>query len=98
MPTSISNSWTLGIAPPGERAVAQSAATLQPLRWEGRHRLANGQVKWLQISTQPERTANGNTLWDGLLLDVTEHKRTDKRLRMLESSIDNRKREIGVRL
>ena len=35
------------------------------------------------------RTSSGDTLWDGLLLDVTEHKRADERLRMLESSIDN---------
>ena len=71
------------------RAVAESVATLGPLRWEGRHRLANGQLKWLQISAQPERTADGDILWDGMMLDITERKRAENRLRMLESSIDN---------
>ena len=71
------------------RAVAESVATLQPLRWEGRHRLTNGQLKWLQISAQPERTADGDILWDGMMLDITERKRAENRLRMLESSIDN---------
>ena len=72
-----------------ERAVAESVRTLQPLRWEGRHRLASGQLKWLQISAQPERAPDGGTRWDGMFLDITERKRADNRLRMLESSIDN---------
>ena len=72
-----------------DRAVAESVAALRPLRWEGRHRLADGQLRWLPISSQPERTPDGDTLWDGVMLDVTERKRAENRLRMLEISIDN---------
>ena len=72
-----------------DRAVAESVAALRPLRWEGRHRLADGQLRWLQVSSQPERTPNGDMLWAGVMLDVTERKHAENRLRMLESSIDN---------
>ena len=75
--------------PACERAMAASVDEKKPLRWEGRHRLASGQLKWLQVSAQPEITANGDVLWDGVMLDTTERRKAENRLRMLESSIEN---------
>ena len=72
-----------------DAAVAASRATLQPLRWEGRHMLPSGRTKCLQISARPERRPNGDTIWDGILLDVTERRQTEERLWMLESSVEN---------
>ncbi len=75
--------------PSCERAMAAAVHQGTPLRWEGRHRLANGQLKWLQVSAQPERTPGGDVLWDGVMLDTTERRKAENRLRMLESSIEN---------
>ncbi len=72
-----------------DKAVAAALATTTPLRWEGRHILASGQIKWLQISATPERLANGDLFWDGVALDNTERKHSGDRLLMLESSIEN---------
>ena len=75
--------------PAYERAMVESVNEGKPLRWEGRHRLANGQLKWLQVSAQPERAPGGDILWDGIMLDTTERRKAENRLRMLESSIEN---------
>ncbi|MBV9848761.1 MAG: GAF domain-containing protein, partial [Armatimonadetes bacterium] len=60
-----------------DRAVAESAASLQPKKWEGRILLPTGEQKWLQLASRPERQANGDVLWDGLLIDITERKRAE---------------------
>ena len=75
--------------PARQRMIAEALGTMKPVRWEGRHLLASGQTRWLQMSTQPERAATGDVFWNGVILDVTERKRTEERLRMLESSVDN---------
>ena len=75
--------------PACERAMTQSVNEEKPLRWEGRHRLPSGQLKWLQVSAQPESTPQGDVLWDGVMLDTTERRKAENRLRMLESSIEN---------
>ncbi len=75
--------------PTRQSAVATAAATLEPLSWEGRHILPSGITRWLQISAQPERGANGDLFWDGVALDITARKASEDRLRMLESSVEH---------
>ena len=52
-------------------SVAESAATLRPWRWEGRFRMPGGEVKWVAGASQPRRLEGGDTMWDGLVTDVT---------------------------
>ena len=63
-----------------DKAVAAATAAMAPLRWEGRHVLASGKTKWLQLCALPERAANGDMFWDGIVLDNTERKRAEDRL------------------
>jgi PAS domain S-box-containing protein len=58
------------------QSIAVSAQTLSPWRWEGRA-LINGTLKWFQGASRPERQANGDILWDGLLMDITDRKQAD---------------------
>lgn len=60
-----------------ERSVIHSAQTLEPWQWEGRF-LRKGQMRWVQCASRPQRQPNGDTLWDGVLMDVTEHKQVEK--------------------
>ena len=83
-----------GLVHPEDRAaraaaVTHSLATLEPLKWMGRHVLASGQTKWLEISSKPEYSANGDVLWDGVVLDATERQDKENRLLMLESSVEH---------
>jgi len=63
---------------PGMQAsVMQSAQTLEPWRWEWRITTPSGRHKWLQGMGQPRRQPDGSTLWDSLILDITERKRVE---------------------
>src|SRR2546430_7034686 len=57
-----------------QESIATSAQTLLPWRWEGRVIIKPGTIKWFQGASRPERQANGDILWDGLLVDVTARK------------------------
>ncbi len=63
-----------------EDSVAASAKTLQPWSWEGRSIMESGKLKWLQAGSRPERQANGDILWDGVVMDVTERKQAEAAL------------------
>jgi PAS domain S-box-containing protein len=54
-----------------------SVETLQPISLEFRIVPPSGAVKWLQIKSQPERQSNGDVVWDGIALDITDRKRAE---------------------
>jgi two-component system NtrC family sensor kinase len=58
-------------------SIQRSATTLEPWEWEGRMILPSGKIKWIHGASRPERLPNGDTLWDGLLMDITARKQTD---------------------
>ncbi|MGQ9870463.1 PAS domain S-box protein [Leptodesmis sp.] len=60
-----------------QQSVALSAQTLQPWQWTGRFITASGQQKWIQGMSSPERLENGDTLWHGFLLDVSDRKQLE---------------------
>jgi PAS domain S-box-containing protein len=60
------------------RSMDESAANLQPWEWQGRFHLRSGREKWVQGAARPERLTNGDILWDGLLMDITERKRIEE--------------------
>lgn len=60
--------------PDYEQSVEISAATLQPWVWEGRICTPSGKTKWLQCASRPEKQTNGDIVWDGIVMDITERK------------------------
>ncbi|MBE9108109.1 PAS domain S-box protein [Nodosilinea sp. LEGE 07298] len=60
-----------------DAAIAHSAATLTPLRHEGRIVTPSGQTKWVQVHGQPERLPNGDVQWFGTVLEVTDRKQAE---------------------
>ena len=61
------------------RSVADSAKSLSPWEWEGRG-VVSGEERWFQCISRPERQADGDILWDGLVIDITERKVAEKRI------------------
>ncbi|MEB3885435.1 response regulator [Lyngbya sp. CCY1209] len=57
-----------------QASIARSAETLSAWSWEGQFTTPAGERKWIQGISQPERQADGETIWDGVILDVTERK------------------------
>ena len=79
-----------------ERAVVQSLATLEPLHWEGRFLLPSGRTKWMQVSARPERAANGDVFWDGVLLDITERRRIEQALQRTSLEANRASAHLGT--
>ncbi|MBW4646112.1 MAG: GAF domain-containing protein [Goleter apudmare HA4340-LM2] len=63
-------------------SIAMAAANLTPWRWEGRIITPSGKLKWIQGASQPEQQANGDLLWEGLVMDITERKQVEAQLRL----------------
>lgn len=61
-------------------SVLKSAQNLEPWFFEWRITSPSGKQKWLQAVGRPERTPEGNTLWDTLVLEVSDRKRTELEL------------------
>ncbi|MBE9161019.1 PAS domain S-box protein [Tychonema sp. LEGE 06208] len=71
-----------------QRSIANSATTQQA--WQHQWRQVVGErVKWLQGAAKPEKQANGDIIWDGLVMDITELKQTQQeRDRFFNISLD----------
>ncbi|MEG4216914.1 AAA family ATPase [Microcoleus sp. Pol14C6] len=61
----------------GFRAVIESAQTLTPFQHEWRIITPSGKVKWVKAAAQPERREDGETVWDGMLIDITDRKQAE---------------------
>jgi PAS domain S-box-containing protein len=53
---------------------------VQKFEWEGRL-LIRGTVRWLKMESSPEPLENGDTLWHGIAIDITERKQMEQALR-----------------
>ncbi|MCT7978362.1 PAS domain S-box protein [Laspinema olomoucense] len=69
------------------RSVARSADALEPWHWEGRFITPSGKVVWIEGHSRPERQENGDILWDGLLIEITERKLAKEALRQSEQRL-----------
>ncbi|MBD2296041.1 PAS domain S-box protein [Anabaena sphaerica FACHB-251] len=69
-------------------SIAHSAHSLQQWSWEGRFMTPSGRLKWMQGISQPQQQANGDILWDGLILDISERKQIEIALHNLSDRLD----------
>ncbi len=56
---------------------------LRPFNWIGRV-LVKGAVKWMHIASSPEPQENGDVLWHGIVVDITERKQAEDALKESE--------------
>ncbi len=68
-------------------SIRASAQNLTPWQHEYRLKFDDGTVRWLCGSGLPQREADGSTLWQGFLTDITERKNNEKRLRQSEEKL-----------
>ncbi|MGI0485540.1 PAS domain S-box protein [Pantanalinema rosaneae CENA516] len=61
-------------------AAARSAETLEPFTQAWRIITPSGKLKWVQLSSRPERRENGDTVWYGVLQDITKRKQAELEL------------------
>ncbi len=63
---------------PALRTAHQHAiAHRQPLRHQIRARTRGGELKWLSFRSHPRDGGNGQTIWDGVMIDITRLKQAE---------------------
>ncbi|MGC9526418.1 MAG: PAS domain S-box protein [Limnospira sp.] len=62
------------------RKVIASMADLTPFSHEWRHVLPSGETRWILGNSRPERRENGDIVWHGVVLDVSDRKRAAQEL------------------
>ncbi|MBB3018618.1 PAS domain S-box-containing protein [Microvirga lupini] len=77
-----------------DRMLARRLETLCDLteceeEFEMRH-ATTGETRWHRIITTPRRLENGAIVWDGIQIDITEHKRSEEHLRLLLNELNHR--------
>ncbi|MEC4892266.1 MAG: PAS domain-containing protein [Oscillatoria sp. PMC 1051.18] len=61
-----------------QETIAISAETLQFWQCQWRIITQSGKLKWLSGVAQPEKQANGEIVWDGIFIDVSDRKKIEK--------------------
>ncbi len=64
-------------------SVESSAENLTPWNSQYRVQFENGDVRWLLGNAMPERTADGGTLWNGFIMDVTDQMDRERKIHHL---------------
>jgi len=49
-----------------------------------------GEPRWYRIIVTPRRLENGGTVWDGIQIDITDHKRSEEHLLLLLNELNHR--------
>ncbi|MEH1952009.1 MAG: PAS domain S-box protein [Nostoc sp.] len=66
-------------------SIAVCRNTLTSWHWEGRIVTPSGQLKWIQGTSQPELQEDGDFLWHGLIMDITDRKQAQEKLQESEA-------------
>ena len=86
--------WVFDMAHPEDRAelneiVGQSAESISFFEHEYRVSSLFEKVKWVRIISQPQRQNNGDTVWDGVIIDITHQKQIEESLKAEQEKSEN---------
>ncbi len=76
-----------------ETSVKHSAETLQPWREELRH-IVNDEIRWYDCISRPELQTNGDIVWNGIILEITDRKHIEKELELFQHAIEKSKEAV----
>jgi PAS domain S-box-containing protein len=80
------------------QSIRESAQKMTTWRRELRCRSTRGESKWIRVSASPHRLPDGSVLWNGVFLDITEHKEADRELQEAHDLLEQRVGERTVEL
>ncbi|MGE0743108.1 MAG: sensor histidine kinase [Hyphomonadaceae bacterium] len=71
-------------------AEAEASDALQPFEFETKIRRADGVERWFKMASAPRRLANGDTVWDGVQVDIHDIKVAEERRLLLMKEMSHR--------
>jgi signal transduction histidine kinase len=77
-----------------EDSLGYSPENLRPCSWEGRITTHKGKVKWIKVNAQFQLQPNGDILWDGLVMDITESKQTQEALHKSQAQLRQQRAQL----
>ena len=75
------------------RIFLEVTAAVKPLRWEGRF-ILRGETRWIRLESDPVALPDGQSVWDGVLSDVTDRKSTEEALERAFQEIQKLKEQL----
>ena len=81
-----------------ELGMRQSADSL--VSWNSEHRFVtpSGRSKWVQMASRPQPMAEGNTLWSGMIIDITARKQAEANLQKSEHRLRSQTKQLKATL
>ncbi|OKH36836.1 hypothetical protein NIES2119_15560 [[Phormidium ambiguum] IAM M-71] len=67
-----------------QQTVNESLATGKPFKHEWRIITPSGKIKWIQANSRSQKRQQGEIVWHGVVLDITEYKQAQEALRLSE--------------
>lgn len=76
-----------------QHSIQLSEASLSPWFHEWRYHHPDGSLRWHQGRGQPSRQADGSTVWDSIIMDITVQKQSEQRLESTLRQLQERVKE-----
>ncbi|PKL77305.1 MAG: hypothetical protein CVV27_05920 [Candidatus Melainabacteria bacterium HGW-Melainabacteria-1] len=82
---------------PGNQAsILHSAQTLTPWIYEWRFHHPDGSMRWHQGRGQPMRLADGGTIWDSIVMDITVQKEAQQQLQQALTELNQHVQALAI--
>jgi len=75
---------------PINQSIAESAQTMKTWLQEFRIRTRTGEIRWMRATSTPHLLPNGEILWNGVILDISDLKRTQEALERAHDELERR--------
>ena len=71
-----------------QKSITESSRTMET--WQCQYRIItlSGQIKWVQGISRPTQQPNGDLIWDGLIIDISDRKFVEERFREQHTQLD----------
>jgi two-component system cell cycle sensor histidine kinase/response regulator CckA len=81
------------------QSILESAQTMKTWLKEFRIKTTTGEIRWMHATSTPHLLPDGEILWNGVILDISDRVRADKALQRardeLETQVEKRTRELA---
>jgi PAS domain S-box-containing protein len=80
------------------QSVRESAEKLTTWQRELRCKSTRGELRWIRATSSPRNLPDGSVLWNGVFLDITDHKEVDRKLQEAHDLLERRVAERTAEL